>query len=76
MDGLLINLREFKQFHHVDAAIADLASAEEVWRTTHDGRDLMLGKASLFPRRNESLRQQDPLLWVYNFRGRELRTKP
>ena len=37
VDGLLVSLRKLQHFHHIDAAIAALASAEEVRSTSHDG---------------------------------------
>ena len=54
IDGLL-DLRELKQLHNIDATIAALASREEVRRTAHDGGYLMLCQASLFPCRNQPL---------------------
>jgi hypothetical protein len=50
---LVVNLRHFRQFHSVDAALAALAFGHKVQRANHYFRDFMLRQAHILPRRNE-----------------------
>ncbi len=61
--GLVVNLRQLQEFHHINTAVAALAFGEEVGRSTHHCRNLMLGEPNLLSCRNQALQKGivDPL---------------
>ena len=58
VDRLLVDLRQFHQFHHIDAALAALALGHEVRGPAHHLRNLMLGQARLLARSDETLQER------------------
>lgn len=56
-DWLVVNLRQFHEFHHVDAAVPAFATGDEVVRPAHHRRDLVLRQPGLLAGRNQALQK-------------------
>jgi hypothetical protein len=57
-DRLVVNLRQFHQFHHIDASLAALALGHKVRRPAHHFGNLMLRQARLLARGDETLQER------------------
>lgn len=57
-DWLLVNLRQFHEFHYVDAAVPAFAPGHEVVRPSHHRGNFMLRQSGLLAGRNQTLQKR------------------